>query len=300
MSISQGWINLYKPANISSFKAINKIKNKFNFSKLGHAGTLDPMASGVLPVAIGKTTKLIKYITNDYKKYKFVIEWGAQTSTDDSSGIVLKKSKIFPSEREIISAIGDFVGSILQCPPKVSAIKINGQRAYKLFRKNSEFETSPKKVYVKNLRFLSAENKFATFEIECGKGFYVRSFARDFAIKLGTYGHITKLERLNVANFHSKSSILLDDFLKISNRHELISCIYPSVSMLDDILAYEIENKEDLKKISLGKSIIIEKKNLIFPQKAIEENEIFLSQDGDVISVGKLVGNLFKPKKVLI
>ena len=164
MSISQGWINLYKPANISSFKAINKIKNKFNFSKLGHAGTLDPMASGVLPVAIGKTTKLIKYITNDYKKYKFVIEWGAQTSTDDSTGIVLKKSKIFPSEREIISAIGDFVGSILQCPPKVSAIKINGQRAYKLFRENSEFETSPKKVYVKDLRFLSAENKFATFE----------------------------------------------------------------------------------------------------------------------------------------
>ncbi len=300
MSNIQGWLNLYKPKNISSFKAINKIKKKYNISKLGHAGTLDPMAEGVLPIAIGKTTKLIKYITKDLKKYNFIIEWGTQTSTDDSIGEILNVSKKIPSKNEIDNVINDFVGTISQFPPKASAVRINGKRAYKLFRNNIEFETLEKKVFVEYLRCKSVNMKHATFEIKCGKGFYVRSLARDFGIKLGTYGHIFSLERLKVGNFNSKSSILLDDLLKISNRQELINCIYPSVSMLDDILAYEIENKEDLKNISLGKSIFLEEKKLELPDSFNEESDFFLSHNGDIVSVGKLVSNLFKPKKVLI
>ena len=134
MTITQGWINLYKPKYISSFQVLNKIKKKFNFLKLGHAGTLDPMAEGVLPIAIGKTTKLIQYIAGDLKKYKFVVEWGTQTSTDDKMAMVLKKSKIVPTIEDIINSLSEFEGTISQYPPKVSAVKIRGERAYKLFR----------------------------------------------------------------------------------------------------------------------------------------------------------------------
>ena len=150
----QGWINLYKPKNISSFKAINRIKKKFNINKIGHAGTLDPGAQGILPIAIGKATKLIPYISSQIKSYNFTISWGRQTTTDDSEGKIINESNFLPELDNINSKIREFIGNIYQKPPKVSAININGVRAYKLQRNDIEFEIKSREVFVKNLNII--------------------------------------------------------------------------------------------------------------------------------------------------
>ena len=297
----QGWINLYKPKRISSFLAIHKIKKKFKIKKIGHAGTLDPNATGILPVAINKTTKLISHVTADHKNYFFKVKWGEQTSTDDSDGQVIKKSKKIPSKKQIEEVIYSFLGYTYQVPPKASAIKVNGKRAYAILRENKNFDLKPRKVLLKSITLLNSDIDETDFEIECGKGFYVRSLARDLAYKLGTYGHIVDLKRTKVGNFDENTSILLDDLLKIGQSEFEFNCIHSSISLLDDILAYEVDEKNDLESLSLGKSIFIKNKKIIKNTLNSDKKElVFLSNKGNIISFGKLSDDLFKPKKVLI
>ena len=297
----QGWINLYKPKNITSFKAINSIKKKFSINKIGHAGTLDPMAEGVLPVAIGKATKLIPYISNMNKEYEFTVTWGIQTTTDDAEGEILFESSYLPKRKEIEKKIINYIGFISQIPPKVSAVKINGKRAYKLFRENKKFTIQPKKVFIEDLCITDHSINKTSFKILCGQGFYVRSLARDLAIDLKTYGHISSLKRSKVGKFSEKNSILLDDLLKIGQMHEEINCISTTISMLDDILAYEIEEKLDIENLSFGRSIKIDERKIINPSSInLDKKNIFLFKKGDIVSIGKLDGNLFKPNKILI
>ena len=301
MTPKQGWINLYKPKNITSFKAINSIKKKFSIRKIGHAGTLDPMAEGVLPIAIGKATKLIPYISTINKEYEFVVTWGAQTTTDDAEGKILFESNYLPKRKEIEKKIIKYIGYINQIPPKVSAVKINGKRAYKLFRENKKFTIQPKKVFIEDLYITDHSINKTSFKIICGQGFYVRSLARDLAIDLKTYGHISSLKRSKVGKFSEKNSILLDDLLKIGQTHEEINCISTTISMLDDILAYEIEEKLDIENLSFGRSIKIDERKIINPSSInLDKKNIFLFKKGDIVSIGKLDGNLFKPNKILI
>ena len=301
MISKQGWINLYKPKNITSFKAINSIKKKFSINKIGHAGTLDPMAEGVLPIAIGKATKLIPYISNMNKEYEFTVTWGIQTTTDDAEGEILFESSYLPKRKEIEKKIVNYIGFISQIPPKVSAVKINGKRAYKLFRENKKFTIQPKKVFIEDLCITDHSINKTSFKILCGQGFYVRSLARDLAIDLKTYGHISSLKRSKVGKFSEKNSILLDDLLKIGQTHEEINCISTTISMLDDILAYEIEEKLDIENLSFGRSIKIDERKIINPSSInLDKKNIFLFKKGDIVSIGKLDGNLFKPNKILI
>ena len=301
MISKQGWINLYKPKNITSFKAINSIKKKFSINKIGHAGTLDPMAEGVLPIAIGKATKLIPYISNMNKEYEFTVTWGIQTTTDDAEGEILFESSYLPKKKEIEKKIINYIGFISQIPPKVSAVRINGKRAYKLFRENKKFTIQPKKVFIEDLCITDHSINKTSFKILCGQGFYVRSLARDLAIDLKTYGHISSLKRSKVGKFSEKNSILLDDLLKIGQTHEEINCISTTISMLDDILAYEIEEKLDIENLSFGRSIKIDERKIINPSSInLDKKNIFLFKKGDIVSIGKLDGNLFKPNKILI
>ena len=301
MISKQGWINLYKPKNITSFKAINFIRKKFSIHKIGHAGTLDPMAEGVLPIGIGKATKLIPYISILSKEYEFTVTWGTQTTTDDSEGKVIFESNYFPKRKEIEKKIIKYIGYINQIPPKVSAVKINGKRAYKLFRENKKFTIQPKKVFIKDLCITDHSINKTSFKILCGQGFYVRSLARDLAIDLKTYGHISSLKRSKVGKFTEKNSILLDDLLKIGQMHEEINCISTTISMLDDILAYEIEEKLDIENLSFGRSIKIDERKIINPSSInLDKKNIFLFKKGDIVSIGKLDGNLIKPNKILI
>jgi len=302
MNDFQGWINLYKPKDISSFGAIKKIKKKFNIKKIGHAGTLDPLAEGILPIAIGQTTKLIMFIQNQIKEYEFEIKWGEQTLTDDKEGEIIGTSAKIPKTNEIIKALKTFQGKIIQTPPKASAIKIKGVPAYKLLRSNVKFNIKEKNVYVHSLDYIESKNTFLTkLKIKCGKGFYVRSLARDLADFLGTKGHIYSLKRTKVGKFDIKNAILLDDLLKIRQMQNGFREIHSSVSMLDDILAYEIDDENLIRNISHGKSVKIDKDH--FYQNSLNTEErasVFLTKNNQVLSYGKFEGNLFVPSKVLL
>ena len=297
-----GWLNVYKPTNITSFGVLKKIKKKFFFNKIGHAGTLDPLAEGILPVAVGKTTKLIQFISNQIKEYEFEIKWGEQTSTDDREGAVIDRSFNIPNYKDINIKLKNLTGTILQAPPKASAIKINGIRAYKLLRSNKEFEVKKKYVRIYESNIIdSTQNSFTKIKIRCSKGFYIRSFVRDLADHLDTKGHVFSLKRTKVGKFCLENSILLDDLLKIGQTRLGFREIHSSISMLDDILAYEIDDEKLIKEISQGKSVKIDTN--LFLKDSLNlgrRSTVFLTNKKNVLSFGELNGSLFKPQKVLI
>ena len=302
MSNIQGWLNIYKPLNISSFAIIRRIKKKFNIDKIGHGGTLDPLAEGILPIAVGKTTKLIPFINSDVKEYEFEIKWGEQTSTDDREGKIIERTDNIPTLENIKIKLKEFRGIIMQKPPKASAIKIKGERAYNLLRQNIDFEVGEKNVQIFETKIINWENELITkIKIKCGKGFYVRSFARDLAEKLDSKGHVHSLKRTQVGKFNINNANLLDDLLKIGQRLHEFRGFHSSVSMLDDILAYEVDDEESKLNLSHGKEININI-NLLNnpPLNLLDRKVIFLTNKGSVLSFGKLDGDLFKPDKVLI
>ena len=302
MSNIQGWLNIYKPLNISSFAIIRRIKKKFNIDKIGHGGTLDPLAEGILPIAVGKTTKLIPFINSDVKEYEFEIKWGEQTSTDDREGMIIERTDNIPTLENIKIKLKEFRGIIMQKPPKASAKKIKGQRAYNLLRQNIDFELGEKNVQIFETKIINWENELITkIKIKCGKGFYVRSFARDLAEKLDSKGHVHSLKRTKVGKFNINNANLLDDLLKIGQRLHEFRGFHSSVSMLDDILAYEVDDEESKLNLSHGKAININI-NLLNnpPLNLLDRKVIFLTNKGSVLSFGKLDGDLFKPDKVLI
>ena len=302
MSNIQGWLNIYKPLNISSFAIIRRIKKKFNIDKIGHGGTLDPLAEGILPIAVGKTTKLIPFINSDVKEYEFEIKWGEQTSTDDREGKIIERTDNIPTLENIKIKLKEFRGIIMQKPPKASAIKIKGQRAYNLLRQNIDFEVGEKNVQIFETKIINWENELITkIKIKCGKGFYVRSFARDLAEKLDSKGHVHSLKRTKVGKFNINNANLLDDLLKIGQRLHEFRGFHSSVSMLDDILAYEVDDEKSKLNLSHGKAININI-NLLNnpPLNLFDRKMIFLTNKGSVLSFGKLDGDLFKPDKVLI
>ena len=302
MSNIQGWLNIYKPLNISSFAIIRRIKKKFNIDKIGHGGTLDPLAEGILPIAVGKTTKLIPFINSDVKEYEFEIKWGEQTSTDDREGMIIERTDNIPTLENIKIKLKEFRGIIMQKPPKASAKKIKGQRAYNLLRQNIDFEVGEKNVQIFETKIINWENELITkIKIKCGKGFYVRSFARDLAEKLDSKGHVHSLKRTKVGKFNINNANLLDDLLKIGQRLHEFRGFHSSVSMLDDILAYEVDDEESKLNLSHGKEININI-NLLNnpPLNLFDRKVIFLTNKGSVLSFGKLDGDLFKPDKVLI
>ena len=302
MSNIQGWLNIYKPLNISSFAIIRRIKKKFNIDKIGHGGTLDPLAEGILPIAVGKTTKLIPFINSDVKEYEFEIKWGEQTSTDDREGMIIERTDNIPTLENIKIKLKEFRGIIMQKPPKASAKKIKGQRAYNLLRQNIDFELGENNVQIFETKIINWENELITkIKIKCGKGFYVRSFARDLAEKLDSKGHVHSLKRTKVGKFNINNANLLDDLLKIGQRLHEFRGFHSSVSMLDDILAYEVDDEESKLNLSHGKEININI-NLLNnpPLNLLDRKVIFLTNKGSVLSFGKLDGDLFKPDKVLI
>jgi tRNA pseudouridine55 synthase len=205
-----GWINLDKPAGVSSTQAVGRLKFLFNARKAGHAGTLDPLASGVLPVAFGEATKTVPVVQDGAKSYRFRVRWGEESATDDAEGAIVARSDLRPSRAEIENLLPRFVGAILQTPPTFSAIRIAGARAYDLAREGETFAIEPRPIHVYRLELVSAEPDAAVLEAECGKGAYVRAIARDLGRALGCYGHVIELRRTRVGPFSVRTAIPLD------------------------------------------------------------------------------------------
>jgi tRNA pseudouridine55 synthase len=205
-----GWVNLDKPVGVSSTQAVGRLKFLFNAKKAGHAGTLDPLASGVLPVAFGEATKTVPIVQDGAKAYRFRVRWGEESATDDAEGEILARSALRPAPAEIEALLPRFVGLILQTPPTFSAIRIAGARAYDLAREGESFEIQPRPIRVYRLDLVSAEPDAAVLEAECGKGAYVRAIARDLGRALGCYGHVTELRRTRVGPFSADAAVPLD------------------------------------------------------------------------------------------
>ncbi len=205
-----GWINLDKPVGVSSTQAVGRLKFLFNARKAGHAGTLDPLASGVLPVAFGEATKTVPIVQDGTKAYRFRVRWGEESATDDAEGEIVARCSQRPSTPEIEALLPRFVGVIDQAPPTFSAIKIDGARAYDLAREGELFEIAARAVRVDRLALVSAEPDSAVFEAECGKGAYVRAIARDLGRALGCYGHVVELRRTRVGPFSAEDGVPLD------------------------------------------------------------------------------------------
>ncbi len=202
-----GWIVLDKPVGMTSTHAVSAVRRLLNAKKAGHAGTLDPLASGILPLAFGEGTKTVPYVVDGEKAYRFTVRWGIETDTDDTEGRPVGTSDKRPTEAEILALLPRFMGVIEQVPPKYSAIKIDGERAYDLARDGEEVELKARPVEIHELRMVARTEEDAVFEAECGKGTYVRAIARDMGRALGCLGHVTSLRRTRVGPFSEIDSV---------------------------------------------------------------------------------------------
>ncbi|MGB4106813.1 MAG: tRNA pseudouridine(55) synthase TruB [Alphaproteobacteria bacterium] len=240
-----GWINLDKPLGMTSTQAMAKVRWLMKAQKAGHAGTLDPLATGILPIALGEATKTISYIQDGLKTYSFTVQWGEQRDTDDGEGKVIATSDVRPSKDQIESVIPDFVGDIKQTPPKFSAIKVDGARAYDLARNGEEVELKERTVYIESLTLLASSPDTTDFRMVCGKGTYVRALARDMGLKLGTHGFITALKREKVGPFTLESAISLDKLTGLDDIARLNEAVLlPLETALDDIPALAVREDE--------------------------------------------------------
>ena len=216
-----GWVVFDKPVGMGSTEAVSKIKWLFNAAKAGHAGTLDPLASGMLPIALGDATKTVPYVMDGAKVYRFTVAWGEERSTDDLEGKATKTSDKRPSEADIRALLPQFTGVIMQAPPQFSAIKIDGERAYDLAREGEAIDIPAREVEIGRLDIVEMPDAARTvFEIECGKGTYVRSLARDMGRELGCYGHIADLRRVEVDPFTPEQLVTLKELEEASPERE--------------------------------------------------------------------------------
>lgn len=204
-----GWIALDKPLGMTSTHAVAVVRRLLNAKKAGHAGTLDPLASGLLPLAFGEATKTVPYVVDGEKAYRFTVTFGVETDTDDAEGRIVSQSEARPSEQQILAALPKFTGAITQVPPRYSAIKIDGERAYDLARGGEAVELQPRIVEIHTLILLSFDGQSAVLEAECGKGTYVRAIARDLGRALGCFGYVTALRRTRVGPFTEADAVTL-------------------------------------------------------------------------------------------
>ena len=299
-----GWIILDKQSGITSRQAISKISKIFKFNKVGHGGTLDPLATGVLPIAVGEATKLISFIQNKKKKYSFTIKWGEATDTDDSEGKIINKSNSRPNKEEIQNALISFIGKIQQTPPNFSAIKIDGERSYNLARKNISIRHKPRQIKVHEFTLKKIINiNSAEFEVICGKGTYIRSLARDLAEKLNTKGHVIKLRRHFVGNFNEKDKIFIDFSEEIIHSPSFLKKIIPIEKVLDDIPALFLTETEAMK-LRQGQKIRLNSfkfnNNFISEYPNYQKFErVYTITNKKLVALIEIDDGLVKPKRII-
>jgi tRNA pseudouridine55 synthase len=255
-----GWIVLDKPIGVTSTHALSIVKRLYKADKAGHAGTLDPLASGILPLAFGEATKTVPYVMDGEKAYRFTVTWGVETNTDDSEGEMVNSAAERPTKAQIEAILPRFMGVILQTPPQFSALKVQGERAYDLARDGEVVKLEPREVEITALRLMEQTEDTATFEAECGKGTYVRALARDFGRLLGCFGHITALRRTRVGPFNTMEAATLDDLRAAGEEGaqapDLIAMLQPVERGLSSLPAVAIGN-HDAQRLKNGQSIIL-------------------------------------------
>jgi tRNA pseudouridine55 synthase len=271
-----GWVALDKPAGMTSTQAVSRVRRIFDAQKAGHAGTLDPLATGILPIALGEATKTVPFAMDREKTYRFTIRWGEGRSTDDAEGEVTATSDVRPDRAAIEAALPAFVGEIWQTPPRYSAVKIDGERAYDIAREGGEVVLEPRLVEIREAKLLSVpDSENAEVEITCGKGTYVRALVRDLAVKLGTCAYVAALRRTSVGPFTEARAIPLDKLEALGQSAGHLSCLLPVETVLDDIPALAVTG-DQAARLRQGRSVIVR------PQAFLD----FSDDEGGAVSLG--------------
>lgn len=277
-----GWLILDKPLEMSSAQLVARVKRFTKAKKVGHGGTLDPLATGILPIALNEATKTFQWLVNQEKSYRFTVHWGQQTATDDREGEVVAESENRPTRAQIEALLPAFTGNIMQAPPTYSAIKQGGKRAYAQARAGEAVQLAERPVEVHALTLESmSDADHAVFHLRCGKGVYVRSLARDMGQVLGCYGHVSALRRLSVDKFDEKTAITLAKLAEIVEEGCLHSHLLPMADALDDIPGISITGQQ-AKQVRNGQTVMVSEM-----AKLPLETTIRLLHDGKLVAVAR-------------
>ena len=295
-----GWLNLEKPRGISSFHVVRRVRNALSVAKVGHGGTLDPLATGVLPIALGEATKTTYYAMNCMKTYQFGIRWGESRTTDDLEGEISATSDLRPSKKAIHQALCNFIGQIEQVPPQFSAIKVAGRRAYDFARRNESVNLKARSVTIYSFNLIDLVNRDrASFSVTCGKGTYVRSLARDLAHWLGTVGHVEWLRRTVVGAFEESRTISLDKIESLGHIAANSSALMPVEAVLDDIPALAL-TADEAQKLKYGQSICLSPVFSRSPFKDIQNGDTVCAMlDGRLLALARVENGVVRPVRVM-
>lgn len=287
-----GWLVIDKPAGINSTRVVTIVRKLLNTRKVGHAGTLDPFASGILPIAVGEATKTVAYAQQGIKEYHFTVRFGEARDTDDKDGQIVAESAVIPSKEAILAAIPSFIGEIDQVPPRYSAIKVAGKRSYDLARQGSEHVLPARKVQVHDLALLgmSEDGVEAHFTMVCGKGTYVRSIARDLASSLGAYAYVSVLRRARVGKFFLNQAISLDKLEEMVHNLPQSEYLLSVDAVLDDIPVCIIPS-ESASHLRQGKKVL-------FPEAAVYTGVIRAVSAGELVAFCTEEEGYLKPVRV--
>lgn len=285
-----GWIVLDKPKGLTSTQALGRVRRLLGGKKAGHGGTLDPLATGILPLAFGEATKLIPYVVDGDKEYEFTINWGEQRDTDDAEGKIVAESATRPSAEAIRNALPDFTGAITQTPPAFSAIKLQGERAYDIARSGGTPDLAPRQVLIHTLELIGVPDPdHAVFRARCGKGMYVRALARDLAAKLGTCGYISKLRRTRVGPFNIAQAISLEKLEALAKQEAALTALLALRAALDTVPALTLTASE-AQRLRSGLGVLIR------PQHgdAIEAAMVFAEHQGIPVALVEVKAGEFR------
>jgi tRNA pseudouridine55 synthase len=291
-----GWVILDKPYGMSSTQAVGKVRYLFNAEKAGHGGTLDPLASGLLPIALGEATKTVSHAMDGRKVYRFTAAFGEERTTDDLEGEVTLRSDRRPTQSEIEEILPRFTGEIMQAPPAFSAIKVDGERAYDLARAGEAVELAERPVMIEALKLIEAAPDHATFEVTCGKGTYIRSLARDMARALGTVAHVSSLRRVAVGPFTEAHMISLEKLSDLSHKapggDAINGVLLPIETVLDGIPALAID-EEKARRLRQGQPVLLRGANA-----PIAEDAVLVMSGGKPLGLGQISEGTLKPKRL--
>ncbi|MBV9569428.1 MAG: tRNA pseudouridine(55) synthase TruB [Hyphomicrobiales bacterium] len=292
-----GWLILDKPVGLTSTRAVAVAKRLFNAKKAGHAGTLDPLASGLLPIAFGEATKTVPFVMDGRKGYRFTVSWGEERDTDDSEGAVTASSDTRPSQAAVEAALAAFIGEILQTPPRFSAIKIGGERAYDLSRAGENVELQARQVRIERLAIIEHRSETSVFEAVCGKGTYVRAIARDLGRVLGCFGHVSALRRTQVGPFSEKDAISLDDLSELRHKAaagegNLAGELLPVATALDDIPALAV-SRADAGRLRRGQSVLLRGRDA-----PLLQGRISVTSEGALVALAEAEGVEIRPTRI--
>jgi tRNA pseudouridine55 synthase len=295
-----GWLVIDKPAGITSTAAVNVVKRLTNAAKAGHAGTLDPLATGVLPVAFGEATKTMPYVVDDAKRYRFTVRWGNSTDTDDAEGAVTETSENRPDEAAIRAVLPRFIGVIDQAPPAYSAIKVDGARAYDLAREGELVELPPRPIRIDTLELVEMpDSDHAVFDVECGPGAYMRALAHDLALALDTVGHIAVLRRTRVGPFDESDAISLDELRAFEDSPAVLEHLLPVETALDDIPALALTERE-ASRLRNGQAVsLLRKADLDRIAGLSEGDTVLVTGQGRPVALTRYAAGEVRPVRVL-